>query len=412
MRILVEPSDYPYLENMGDVTMQRTTLSRLAFWPSGEIDVFTDDIARFPRCASNVRPIDTVGRTAWMTGYVHRVRRHLPMPDAIRDGLLNLERSVRLRMPSAIRGQVRAFYDAATQCDLLVVCGMGGITDVFIPYAPNLLDTIALAKSHGATVVLFSQGVGPLNHDARLRRRASEVLKTVDFIALREGATSPGLVAELGVPADRVMVTGDDAIEYAAENAGSGSHDALGVNLRVARYSKVDRSLIAGLREVLLGFATERRAPIAAVPSDLSPVVGDAPIVSALIDGYTAVRPGAVTDPASLARQLDGCHMLFAGSYHAAVFALAQGVPTVCVENSQYYREKWLGLRHQFGAGVWIVSLADAGWKSALRQALDQAWDSYDDVRPVLMRAAQRQVVLSRQAYERVHAIVDKRLSQ
>jgi hypothetical protein len=205
------------------------------------------------------------------------------------------------------------------------------------------------------------------------------------------------------------MVTGDDAIEFAAKNAGSGTHDALGVNLRVARYSEIDRSMIGELREVLHGFATDRRAPLAAVPSDLNPVVGDGPIVSALIDGYQSIRPGTVTDPLSLARQLAGCRVLFAGSYHAAVFALAQGVPTVCVEHSQYYRDKWLGLRHQFGAGVSIVSLSDAGWKRALRETLDRAWESYDDVRPSLLRAAESQIALSHQAYERARALVDER---
>jgi hypothetical protein len=68
MRILVEPSDYRFL-NAGDAAMTQVAMERLcAFWPSAEILVFTDFPEKLPRFASQVLPLSTRGRTVWRWG--------------------------------------------------------------------------------------------------------------------------------------------------------------------------------------------------------------------------------------------------------------------------------------------------------------------------------------------------------
>ena len=47
------------------------------------------------------------------------------------------------------------------------------------------------------------------------------------------------------------------------------------------------------------------------------------------------------------------------GAYHAAVFALAQGIPVVCLSNSPYYLAKFQGLEDLFGVGCTIVTLSE-----------------------------------------------------
>jgi polysaccharide pyruvyl transferase WcaK-like protein len=49
--------------------------------------------------------------------------------------------------------------------------------------------------------------------------------------------------------------------------------------------------------------------------------------------------------------------VVVAGSYHAAVFALSQGIPVVALVKSPYYVNKMVGLGDQFGAGCEIVRL-------------------------------------------------------
>src|SRR5687767_6807933 len=65
MRIVVEPSDY-VIRNTGDTAMLQIALERLAqLFPSGRIQVFSDDPACFPFRHPNVEPISTEGRRQW-----------------------------------------------------------------------------------------------------------------------------------------------------------------------------------------------------------------------------------------------------------------------------------------------------------------------------------------------------------
>jgi colanic acid/amylovoran biosynthesis protein len=90
---------------------------------------------------------------------------------------------------------------------------------------------------------------------------------------------------------------------------------------------------------------------------------------------------------------------MVAGSYHAAVFAAAQGVPTVGLVGSQYYRLKMEGLRAQFGAGVSLVRLGEPELEDALGVAIDSAWNASGDERTAMLEAAERQVNAGRGAY-------------
>ena len=65
---------------------------------------------------------------------------------------------------------------------------------------------------------------------------------------------------------------------------------------------------------------------------------------------FSAVRlavPTSLLDdiaPEALAAAAAGCRAIVTGSYHAAVFSLALGVPAVCLTKSPYYHAKFGGL--------------------------------------------------------------------
>jgi polysaccharide pyruvyl transferase WcaK-like protein len=94
------------------------------------------------------------------------------------------------------------------------------------------------------------------------------------------------------------------------------------------------------------------------------------------------------------------------GAYHAAVFALAQGVPAVVLAANEDYFEKFRGLANQFDVGCRIVSLSIPSLARDLAAAIDVTWEEADRVRPVLREAAWRQARNSEVAYARLPGLV------
>jgi colanic acid/amylovoran biosynthesis protein len=103
------------------------------------------------------------------------------------------------------------------------------------------------------------------------------------------------------------------------------------------------------------------------------------------------------------------CRVVVTGSYHAAVFALAQGIPAVGVTRSAYYDAKFVGLNEQFGGTMGIVSLGEGDVEPRLMRAIDEAWENAEAVRPHLLELAREQVEEGRGAYRRLHALLSGR---
>ena len=91
-----------------------------------------------------------------------------------------------------------------------------------------------------------------------------------------------------------------------------------------------------------------------------------------------------------------------AGGYrgdHAAVFALAQGIPAVCIAGNPYYANKFLGLVHAFGEGCTVLRSDDNGFTTALPTAISDCWNKADQLRPALLHEAERQVQSAEKRY-------------
>jgi colanic acid/amylovoran biosynthesis protein len=110
--------------------------------------------------------------------------------------------------------------------------------------------------------------------------------------------------------------------------------------------------------------------------------------------------------PLKVIQQAGRCRVVVTGAYHAAVFALAQGIPVVALANAPYYVSKFLGLEDQFGLGCETVFLSDPNLLEKLRTALERTWQSAEMVRLPLQNAAFRQIQSSWGAYYRVKDII------
>ena len=189
----------------------------------------------------------------------------------------------------------------------------------------------------------------------------AEVLPRLDLIGLRERRESARLLDAIGVRPERVIVTGDDAIEMASVAHRAEIGGAIGVNVRVAGYAGVTASAVDAIRPAVrcaakrLGCTAGRGADR---PSQRLPRRRGDP--ATLLAG-SADAPAPIVDldtPAKAIAEVSRCRVVVTGSYHAAVFALAQGIPVVAIAATRYYLDKFAGLAELFGGGCTIVAIA------------------------------------------------------
>ena len=415
-RIMVEPGSYS-IQNMGDVAMLKVAVRRLhELWPGSEIRVFTNAPAELARHCPGVIPLAANGRALWFADEYLPGRVHQLLPARASRRLAALEHGMRhrhvaaaesmLRLRLQLRGRGKddldAFLDAMHNSDLLVVCGQGSMGDATMGHALNVLATIEMAGASGIPTLMFGQGIGPMRGD-ELIARARTVLPSARLISLREGRAGPALLRSLGVDDARVTVTGDDAIELAYPERPASLGNALGVNVRVSGNAGTTSEYLDRVGPVLRTFAERVDAELVPAPIARG-AAHDADLLRRLIGDRGNSRDGGagLDTPRAVIEQVGTCRVVVTGAYHAAVFALAQGVSTVCLAHSDYYVDKFLGLAELFGPACQVIMPdGDLGvaFGAMLLAAIGTAWENADDVRPALLAAAERQIELGRAAY-------------
>lgn len=397
-RILIDPSSH-HLLNAGDVAMSQICVERLrSAWPNARIETLTTAPERLAEHCPGVVPVPAAGRYALTADGGPSLP---PSRRLARAALRHAGRRLARREPA-----VRTFVDALLDADLLLLSGRGGLTDAFPEETEAMLTEIDVAQRIGLPTALVGQGVGPLE-DLRARARMRSVVSRVAFISLREGRAGPDLLAAAGVPAERIAVTGDDAIELAFRERPALPGDAIGLNVRVADYAGVASAEAARVGSLVGAAARKRDAEVVAVGISSHPHEDEAAAPAG-----AGEAPSAVAEPVEAIAAAGRCRMLVAGSYHAAVFALAQGVPVVGLAASPYYVDKLLGLHERFGDGCRVVRIdggANSGELRRIAAEIDRQWERAPALRGELLAAAERQIALSRAAHERVAAVIASR---
>jgi polysaccharide pyruvyl transferase WcaK-like protein len=411
------------LTNMGDVAMLQVAVSRLGkLWPNASIGVITYNPDLLSVYCPTASPITAGGRKSWFQeGCIFSGLPYRLVPRRASHAVTELERGMRRRWPSLARAmmqcrrrfrgidstEVDTYLDALLASDVVVLSGAGAITDTFRESAMNFLDVLVMASRRGSRTVLFGQGFGPIR-DPKLWSRAKAVLPNVDMIFTRETRAGLPLLYELGVSPDRVMITGDDAIEIAYEARAKTLGDGIGVSVRATDYSEVGLNLVNKIRPVLHELARKHRAALIPVPIARQERESDPKTIREILAGYDDASDGGqnLNSPPEVIRQVGRCRVVVAGSYHAGVFALSQGIPVVALAKSPYYVDKFLGLAEQFGTGCQTVLLNDERLCEKLSHAIDDAWKTAEHVRRPLLEAAERQIELGWQAYRQAHKLI------
>jgi polysaccharide pyruvyl transferase WcaK-like protein len=403
--ILVDPGVY-HLLNIGDTAMLAAATRRLrGELPGARILVFTDAPNRLKQFCPEAEPISAAGRQDWFREWTFLGKLGSAAPGPVQGGLRRLDETLRARPGAGGRlvlakqrlrrrptASTRAFLDALATCDLFLLCGMGAITDGFPEAAHALLGITSMAQRRGIPTALMGQGIGPLE-DPGLREVAAQVLPNVQLLALREEAGGLPLSVALGVPRDRIRVTGDDGLALVTRRPWE-RRGSFGLNLRVAAYTGISAAAAEELAGVVVREAERRAVPVVEIAISYGVHERDAGA------GAPAPADFGVID------RIGTCSLVVACSYHAAVFALAQGVPVVALTASRYYDWKFAGLAGMFPGGLTVVDVREGDAGARLADAIAEARATEESVRMSLVETAVDLEASGRAAYAEAAALV------
>ncbi|NJC98961.1 MAG: hypothetical protein C3F07_17220 [Anaerolineales bacterium] len=303
-------------------------------------------------------------------------------------------------------------YPNIAQYDMYVPTGGGYLCDSDKRFLFSLFDRLEAAQARGVLTVMVGQGIGPLE-DLELRKRASEVLPKLDYLLTREEKLTRPLLESLGVPPEKVLMTGDDAIEPAYLARKDRLGNGIGLSLRVAAYTDFHRVHIHAIRPVILAAAKRYNAELVSAPIDSNDA--DKEYVAELMRGYRRTFSSwrKFESTSAVIERISRCRIMVTGTFHGAVFAISQGIPVIGLANSVEYRNKISGLAAEFGEeGCQVLMLKDENLEENLRKAIDFAWSSAERLRPQLLEAAKRQIEMGHDAYQKIFSLVEARRSR
>lgn len=446
MNILLDQAVYDQ-RNKGNVALLQAAVERLTdLFPGAEISVLTEAPYLLKLYCPTVFPISVHHWQNWTEKRTRFERFHRFVPNAVLQLLLDVREEIWHRYPELMGGggirqrvkkllglsspkvrpdagsnldendaveeipeeQNQDLWQAIQKADLVVATGGGYLCDTDKHYTLQVFETLETAVRLGKRTAMVGQGVGPM-HDEELRARLSKLLPALDYIFIREPKTGRQLMGSLGVPSERVLMTGDDAIEmsYNARTEKFGDH--IGVNLRFARYTEVGQAYIEKIRGVLHRSARKHHAPLMSLPISSNVHEGDLEVIRELLRGYNRVSLSwrRFESPLTIIKKVGRCRLVVTGAYHPAVFALSQGIPVVGLVKSQAYIDKFSALVDEFGPACQLLNLDDEKLQEKLATAIDLAWASADEVRPQLLKAAVRQIEWGRAGYQCLHDLFE-----
>jgi polysaccharide pyruvyl transferase CsaB len=240
-------------------------------------------------------------------------------------------------VPAFHRARPRDVLTALRGCDLFISGGGSLLQDVTsLNSLLFYLAQIRLARTLRRRVMIYAQGIGPLDRSAA-RRLTASVLRGVDWITVRDQESAQEL-RRIGVPAERppVEVTADPvfALEPAADAFaeqelaqafGSGEKPKRLLGVSVREWPSLEGRLVA------LGAVIREAAEAIGAAPVYFPLqrAQDAPVCRRLAEMTAgAVLPGEYSPSEWMA--LAGRTDLFLGMrLHALIFAAVRGVPLV-----------------------------------------------------------------------------------
>lgn len=414
MKILIDCGNY-FVDNNnnGDKAIYKVMINRLtSLWPDARIKFITLDPELIRRDYPDAEPFILSARHHWQF-FPPRKKPCQPvfyaqsMMQSFCPKIVRRRAIKRMRRNAVTSADAEPLIRELKNSDLVLASGGGWFSDAFARHAMGILDTLEAAVELGKPAAIMSCGFERIE-SPYLNRKAHSVLPRLNLIACRENAASPKILRSFGVQQEKILVSGDDAVEIAYETHTEKSGKGIGINLRVAEYSGITEEQLVTLRTVLQKVSRKYDAPLLPVPISLFGP-SDPDTIKALLSNHPGPLDGGANldTPEKTIRKLGQCRLLVTGSYHAAVFALSKGIPVIAISGSQHYHMKLTGLADMFG-GKGCVVLASNGPElpELLFAEIDNAWTQSKPEKNNLLSSAKRQVDSGRLAYEKLYDVV------
>ena len=290
-------------------------------------------------------------------------------PDDVRhgcrdDGTLEGEFSTWLKFGSRTRTELKSF-------DVVLIAG-GGNLNIYWPELIARRAAIAAAANAACVpYILSGQGVGPVS---------AEIVPMLSFLAQGASAVatrdplSLQLLRRIVPNGPRMNMIGDDALGLESDEplVARGHLKEIGVPLdrpllgfhaREASYVGFSRDELKDTARHVDDYAAENGHVVVAVPVNMQ---SHGPEVELLADlAYGSPRRAQwhivnhAADVAAIAGVIKLCSAFLTHSYHAAIFALENRIPTLLFARTEYYRLKGEALRTSFGIPVTLTALPD-----------------------------------------------------
>jgi polysaccharide pyruvyl transferase WcaK-like protein len=441
MRILLDMCIYDMRNKGNDALLQIAVRRIREYWPGANLSVISISPYILKLYCPTAHPIDLDGNDWAATGTrKDRILRSFPNPllrlmFEIREAIWyhspsmlssfriignrqtgatsGHEADVPINLDGSIAGgadEKETYRRLLKNIDLYVATGAQYMSDACKPDALQLLDRFEEAHGKGIPTAMVGQGIGPI-HDEELRTRATQVLPLIDLIFVRETLIAPALLESVGVSPERIIFTGDDAIELAYELRTKTFGKSIGVSVRIADYTEVEDRHLESLQIALEAAHQRYNASLTAIPISHSTHERDDSFLRQLNVREGIINLRRFETPADIVKRISRCRLVVTGTYHGAVFALAQGIPVIGLARSEMYLDKFRGLAEQFGEGCQIVLLEDGHFQERIAEIFERLWVSAESLRPQLLSASARQIQLGKSAYQRIYELVCSRTS-
>lgn len=399
MNVLVD-NGLPELTNLGDLAMLIAVCRGIRRrWPKATVFTFATRPERLRAVLPDVTAVEPAGRELWSRAaalgwLVETKASWLQGPARIyrrvtRRPLLAPLIKLGARPEEKRKGAVAGFLHFLQQVDLYLWAGGGYLADPFGSLATKLANTLEALSGRGVPAAAFGLGIGPL-HRPRIQRTVRAAMRGLCAVGVRD-AGSLELLQSWSTHGADLCLTGDDAIAGAFAERRPEIGDALGVSFRFQYYSGLDDRHFAAIREALRRFYAQRHAALVSIP--IAP--GDLEINARLRAREVPFEaPGFELEAVYAA--IRRCRVVVTACYHAAVFALSMGIPAIGIAGSDYYLQKFRGLRKQFGNVLPLIlcrpQIPVDALRAELRDALTSTWLDALRLRPKLLASAAAQI--------------------
>ncbi len=309
-------------------------------------------------------------------------------------------------------------FDAVAAADFVLVGG-GGLFFDYWGFYPETLWTPGhgslsyvggaplLAALLGKPVVYYAVGAGPLRSEEG-KRMTRALLDGASSISVRE-QPSQDLLAELGIPRERVHVAADPAFALAGnwtlpEPRPKHDKPVFGIALRPWEIDVEASRWEAAVADAFDRYLDRHEAHLKFIPFqwiEHQPLENDYAVAQRVVQAMRhreAVEIAAPQlAPVYRARMLAECDLIVGMRLHALIFATMAAAPFVALT----YDPKVLHLAHSVGCEDFVLDLKHLD-PDRLAAALEEAWEQRESIAPRLSEHALRMAALAREDASRL----------